>query len=28
MNHEIKKEIGEQLGIKFEKHYDDIIKFT
>jgi hypothetical protein len=28
MNDEIKKEIGEQLGQKFEKLYYDIINFT
>jgi hypothetical protein len=28
MNDEIKKEIREQLGLKFEKLYDDIINFT
>jgi len=28
MNDEIKKDIGEQLGAKFEKNYDDIIGFT
>ena len=28
VNDEIKRDIGEQLGAKFEKNYDDIIGFT
>ncbi len=28
LNDEIKKDIGEQLGAKFEKQYEEIIGFT
>ncbi len=28
MNNEIKKDISEQLGMKFEKQYEEIIGFT